>query len=108
MDKTLDQLQLELDGLYAKYDNLLETSSLCVNELLDKVEGLRKTCEFLSNTNCGLLGDLTTTAVSRQRILNQLPEKAAWAERALASFEKTAAAPTTQTNPDYNEFFQDA
>ena len=112
MFKTLQQLQQELDDMHVQYDNLFkvyEASRLYVHELNGKIESLRKTCEFLSNVNCGLMDDLTVTAMSRQRVLNQLPEGAQWAERTMTSFERvTTAVPNIEANQRYTEFFHDA
>jgi hypothetical protein len=110
MFKKPQQLESELTKLHVQYDNLLtvyEASQTHVIELVKKVEALQKTCEFLSNVNCGLMGDLTVTAMSRQRALNQLPEGAQWAERTMTSYERANTTPV-ETNPQYTEFFHDA
>lgn len=88
------QTQQELYEMTARYDNLLKVylvSKGNEEKLNAQVESLRKVCEYLSNSNAGLLEDLTTTAMSRQRALNQLPNEARWKEQTLTSFEKPPA-----------------
>jgi hypothetical protein len=108
--KTIQRYREELQELHVQYDNLLkvyEASRLYCTELADQVNALKKVCEFQSEINMGMMKDLTTTAISRERVLSNLTPAQQWAERTMTSLDKTETT-TVQTNPDYTEFFHDA
>jgi hypothetical protein len=108
--KNPSQLEKELTELHVQYDNLLkvyEASRTYCTELAGQVNALKKVCEFQSEVNMRMMKDLNTTAISRERVLNNLTPTQQWAERTMTSLEKTETK-TVQTNPDYTEFFHDA